>query len=80
MSKVLITGGLGFIGSHTSLLLLQKGHKVYILDSNINSSEIPLKRLKNLNYSKEIDFETNLQRLNLKFLTTFKNFSLITLL
>ncbi len=31
--KVLITGGAGFIGSHTADLLLQKGHTVRILDS-----------------------------------------------
>lgn len=31
--KVLITGGAGFIGSHTADLLLQKGYEVRILDS-----------------------------------------------
>ena len=31
--KVLITGGAGFIGSHTTELLLEKGHEVRILDS-----------------------------------------------
>ena len=33
MAKVLITGGAGFIGSHTADLLLKKGYKVRILDS-----------------------------------------------
>ena len=36
--KLLITGGAGFIGSHTALLLLQKGYDVIIYDSFVNSS------------------------------------------
>jgi len=35
----LITGGAGFIGSHTCLYLLEKGHTIFILDSCLNSSE-----------------------------------------
>ena len=31
--KILVTGGAGFIGSHTTDLLLQKGHEVRILDN-----------------------------------------------
>lgn len=37
MRSILVTGGCGFIGSHTSLLLIKKGYKVYLFDSNINS-------------------------------------------
>ena len=35
---ILITGGAGYIGSHTALLLLDKGHKVSIIDSLITGS------------------------------------------
>ncbi len=32
MSKVLVTGGAGFIGSHIVELFLEEGHKVVVLD------------------------------------------------
>lgn len=35
--NVLVTGGTGFIGSHTAVELLNKGHKVIIVDSLVNS-------------------------------------------
>lgn len=39
MKSILVTGGAGFIGSHTSLLLLEKGFVIFILDSLVNSSD-----------------------------------------
>ena len=47
MDSVLITGGTGFIGIHTSLLLIEKGYKVYLVDSLINSSSKAFNRLQN---------------------------------
>ena len=38
MSSILITGGAGFIGSHTCLLLLEKGYEIFVMDSFVNSS------------------------------------------
>ena len=61
MKKLLITGGCGFIGSHTCYVLLEEGYELIVVDSNINSSDIPLKRLQCLNYSHEIDFESKLK-------------------
>jgi UDP-glucose 4-epimerase len=37
-SKVLVTGGTGYIGSHTVVELIQKGYEVVILDNLYNSS------------------------------------------
>jgi len=48
MKRILITGGLGFIGSHTSLRLLEEGYECLILDSLVNSSLKSLERLNDL--------------------------------
>src|SRR5690606_41956619 len=45
MSKVLVTGGTGFIGSHTVVALLQAGYEVVILDNLSNSSESVLEAI-----------------------------------
>jgi UDP-glucose 4-epimerase len=37
-SKILVTGGLGFIGSHTVVALQEQGHEVIIIDNLSNSS------------------------------------------
>jgi UDP-glucose 4-epimerase len=39
MSKILVTGGLGFIGSHTVVELQNEGYEVVIIDDLSNSSE-----------------------------------------
>ena len=36
--RVLLTGGAGFIGSHTAIALAERGHRVVVLDSLANSS------------------------------------------
>ena len=38
MKKILVTGGTGFIGSHTTVELQQKGYQVVIVDNLSNSS------------------------------------------
>lgn len=37
--KVLVTGGLGYIGSHTCVELLQNNYEVIVID-NLSNSEI----------------------------------------
>ena len=43
--KVLLTGGAGFIGSHTCVELINAGHEVFIYDNLVNSNEKVLDRL-----------------------------------
>jgi UDP-glucose 4-epimerase len=45
MAEVLITGGAGFIGSHTCLMLLQAGHRLVVLDSFATSNPASLGRV-----------------------------------
>lgn len=45
---ILVTGGAGFIGSHTCLELLAAGHQVVVLDNLDNSSEESLHRVAEL--------------------------------
>ena len=46
--KILVTGGLGYIGSHVTVLLLQKGHEVISVDNLFNSSIDVLKGIEDI--------------------------------
>ena len=45
MNTILITGGAGYIGIHTSLILLEKGFNLVLVDSFSNSSKKSIERL-----------------------------------
>ncbi|MET1253585.1 UDP-glucose 4-epimerase GalE [Aliikangiella maris] len=46
--KILVTGGTGYIGSHTTLLLLEAGYQVVVVDNLSNSSLESLRRVEKL--------------------------------
>ncbi|WP_018122472.1 UDP-glucose 4-epimerase GalE [Wohlfahrtiimonas chitiniclastica] len=48
MANILVTGGAGYIGSHTCVELLEEGHTVVVLDNLSNSSEESLRRVMEL--------------------------------
>ena len=54
--RILVTGGAGYIGSHTVLQLLEAGYDVVIADNFVNSKPAALKRLAQL-AAKPFDFE-----------------------
>ncbi len=45
MATILVTGGAGYIGSHTAVELLEQGHQVVVLDSLVNGNAEVLNRL-----------------------------------
>ncbi|MBA0734740.1 hypothetical protein Gogos_018634, partial [Gossypium gossypioides] len=47
-NTILVTGGAGYIGSHTVLQLLLSGYKAVVVDNLDNSSDVALKRVKEL--------------------------------
>ena len=45
---ILVTGGAGFIGSHTCVELLNAGYDVVVIDDLSNASEVALKRVERI--------------------------------
>lgn len=48
MRKILVTGGTGYIGSHTCVELIQAGYEVVIIDNLCNSSESVINSIKSI--------------------------------
>ena len=55
--RVLLTGGAGFIGSHTCLALLNAGHEAVVLDNYSNSSPEAIRRVERLTGKKVALYE-----------------------
>ena len=53
--NILVTGGAGYIGSHTCVALLEAGHTVIVADNLCNSNEGTLERVKQIT-NKEVTF------------------------
>lgn len=48
MKRILVTGGAGYIGTHTCVELIKKGYGVVAVDNYVNSSEESIKRVEKI--------------------------------
>ena len=53
--RVFVTGGAGYIGSHTCVELLEAGHEVFVLDNLCNGHEAALERVRGIT-NRELQF------------------------
>ena len=53
--RVLVTGGAGYIGSHTCVELLEAGHEVFVVDNLCNGHEVALDRVRGI-FNCELQF------------------------
>ncbi len=60
MATILVTGGTGYIGSHTCVELLNAGYDVVIMDNLYNSNEAVLKRIEEITGKKTKFYKTDL--------------------
>ncbi|MDE5556311.1 MAG: UDP-glucose 4-epimerase GalE [Ruminococcus sp.] len=60
MSKILVTGGTGFIGSHTCVELLSNGYEIIIVDNLSNSKEAAVGRIEKITGKKVTFFNVDI--------------------
>ena len=76
---ILVTGGAGYIGSHTCVELLNKGYNVVVVDNLSNSSSESLKRVEKITGEKPVFYETDvLEKEELR--AVFKNHTIHTVI
>ncbi len=60
MSKVLVTGGCGYIGSHTIVSLIERGHEVITIDNLCNSYKASLDGIRKITGQEVKNYEVDL--------------------
>ena len=72
--RVLVTGGAGYIGSHTCVELLNAGHEVFVIDNLCNGHEVALERVQVITNCELQFINADIRDLNAlsKIFSTFK--------
>ncbi|MEO7983389.1 MAG: GDP-mannose 4,6-dehydratase, partial [Bacteroidota bacterium] len=60
MAKILVTGGCGYIGSHTIVDLIENGYDVISVDNNSRSNENVLKGIEQITAKKVKNYKVDL--------------------
>ena len=71
--RVFVTGGAGYIGSHTCIELIKNNHEIMVFDSLVNSSEEALRQVE-LITNKKINFVIGDIRDEIELLNAMNNF------
>ena len=58
METILVTGGCGYIGSHTCVTLLENNFNILIIDSLINSYKDIFPKIKSI-FDKNLDYTSS---------------------
>lgn len=61
--KILVTGGTGYIGSHTCVELIKKGHEVVIFDNLYNSSEDVVDKISKISGVKPLFYKADMTKI-----------------
>jgi len=70
--KILVTGGAGYIGTHTILELIKKQNKIIVIDNLSNSSMESIKRIEKITGKKIIFYKADLREKD-SIIEVFKN-------
>ena len=75
--KILVTGGAGYIGSHTCVELLNAGYDVVVMDNLYNASEKAIERVEQITGKKVTFYKTDmLDREGVKKFSTTRKLTL----
>ena len=73
--NILVTGGAGYIGSHTLIEIINAGHSVTVVDNLVNSSPVALERVEQITGTHIPFFKTDIRdRAELEFICSNNHF------
>lgn len=59
--SILVTGGAGYIGSHTCVELIKSGHDVVVIDNFINGSKLAISRIEEITEKTVLYYEADIR-------------------